>query len=113
MNRQVTTGVRSGRPFLVFGVHHICTASGGEEIVELVGGGPVDRLRQRSADVGRGTDRRVTEPALDDLERHAGLAHEMSGAVAEAMEGEAFEARPLDRRVVYALATELPDPDSR
>src|SRR5437660_12857329 len=38
----VMTGVSRGRPFLVLGLHHICTTSGGEEIVELVGDGPVD-----------------------------------------------------------------------
>ena len=37
-------GVPSGRPFLVLGLHHICTTSGGEKLVEFLGYGSVDGL---------------------------------------------------------------------
>src|SRR4051812_43336601 len=55
-------------------------------------------------------DRRVAEPPLDDLERDAGLAHEVAGAVAQAVGSEAFEPGALQCGVVDPAA-EVRGPD--
>ncbi len=71
-----------------------------EEVVELVGDRPVDRLRQGPVDVGRRPDAGVSQPALDDLERHAGCSHDVAGGVAEAVESQTLEAGGPSGRAV-------------